>query len=288
MMDMSASVGDNIRAGGRFVANGALGALGLTAVWALPVRAEPVDDLIEALHLPEMIGIMREEGLSYGEELGQDMFASGASTRWTEALDEVYDTARMEDAVRQGFADAIEGTDLDPLLTFFEGETGQRIVSLELEARRALIDDDVEQAARDSFRAAQAEEAPRLDQLERFIAVNDLLEANVAGALNASFQFYSGLVDGGAMQLSEGDIISDVWAQEEETRFDTEEWLNGFLLMAYDPLNDETLDAYIDLSASDEGRALNRALFAAFNSMYDDVSYALGLLAAQQMQGRDL
>lgn len=285
---MSARLRNNGRTQGGPFAMGALASFGLSALWAMPAGAEPVDDLFEALRLPEMIEIMREEGMAYGDELGHDMFAGSASARWTGMLDDVYDTTRMEAAVREDFAEAIAGTDLDPLLSFFEGETGQRIVGLELEARRALIDDDVEQAARDGFRAAQVDEDPRLDQLGRFIAVNDLLEANVAGALNASFQFYSGLVDGGAMQLSEGDIISDVWAQEEETRYDTEEWLHAFLLMAYDPLEDETLDTYIEVSASDEGRALNRALFSAFNAMYDDLSYALGLVAAQQMQGQDL
>lgn len=287
-MDRSASLRD-IRTGavGHLRAT-AVGALGLTLAWSGPSQAEPVDDLFEALRLPEMIGVMREEGIAYGDELGQDLMVGGPSARWSALLDEVYDTEKMETLVRDEFAESLGETDLDPLLTFFQGETGQRIVGLELEARRAMIDDDVEQAARDSYRATQVDEDPRLDQIGRFISVNDLLEANVAGALNASFQFYSGLVDGGAMQMSEGDILSDVWAQEEETRFDTEEWLNAFLLMAYDPLDDETLDAYIDLSASDDGAALNRALFAAFNEMYDDVSYALGLVAAQQMQGQDL
>lgn len=264
------------------------GAALVALMLALPAAAAPVDDLMEALRLPEMIEIMRAEGLAYGEELGQDLFAGGGSARWDALLSEVYDTEKMQTVVRAGFGEALEDTDISPLLAYFESETGQRIVALELEARRAMVDDDVEQAARDSFRAMQAEEDPRIDQVARFITANDLLEANVSGALNASFQFYSGLVDGGGMQLTEADILSDVWAQEEETRFDTEEWLNAFLLMAYAPLEDETLDTYIDISSSREGKALNRALFSAFNSMYDDVSYALGLVAAQEMQGQDL
>jgi hypothetical protein len=58
--------------------------------------------------------------------------------------------------------------------------------------------------------------------------------------------------------------------------------------VAYEPLTDDELDAYIAMSESSVGRVLNRALFAGFNAMYDKLSYALGLAAAQQMQQQDL
>ena len=122
----------------------------------------------------------------------------------------------------------------------------------------------------------------------RWHSGNDLIEANVAGALNASYRFYAGLVEGGAIEMTESEILADVWSQEEETRTDTTEWLYGFLLMAYQPLDADQMDAYVALSASPEGRALNRALFDAFNKMYDDISYGLGLAVAQQMRGQDL
>lgn len=256
---------------------------------AIPLRAAPADALYEALRIDDMLSVMRDEGKAYGRELGQDLFAGGTSPRWDALLDEIYDPAKMRDLVRRDFAAALAGTDTAPLVAFFTAQTGQRIVGLELEAREAMIEDAVEEAARERFRQLEtASDAARLDQVTRFIAANDLLEANVAGALNASFRFYRGLVDGGGFQMSEQEILSDVWAQEEETREDTREWLYAFLLLAYEPLEDDTLDAYIALSATPEGRALNRALFAAFNRMYDEISYALGLAAAQQMQGQDL
>jgi hypothetical protein len=120
------------------------------------------------------------------------------------------------------------------------------------------------------------------------VEANDLVEANVAGALNASFHFYRGLVEGGAFSMSESDILNEVWGQEEDTRQDTREWLYGFLLLAYRKMADPALETYIDLSASEQGRRLNIALFAGFNRMYDEISYALGLAAAREMQGQDL
>jgi hypothetical protein len=151
-----------------------------------------------------------------------------------------------------------------------------------------MVDDGVEAAARDAYAMAKADDTALLSRVERFVEANDLVEANVEGALNASFQFYRGLVDGGAFEMSEADILADVWAQEDATRADTREWLLGFLLLAYGPLEKAALDDYIALSRSEAGQALNRALFAGFNRMFDEVSYALGLAAARQMQAQEL
>jgi hypothetical protein len=256
-------------------------------LWTLPVKAQEADALFDRLRLPEMISVMRAEGLDYGETLAMDMFAGGASPAWEEMLSDIYDTTRMETLVRARFVAALQDVDTAPLMAFFASDTGREIVTLELSAREAMIDDAVEQAARDTWRLMQ-DDAPRLEQITRFVEANDLVEANVAGALNASYRFYAGMVEGGGLEMSEADILTDVWSQEEATREDTREWLFGFLLMAYQPLSADQMDSYIALSGSEEGRALNNALFDAFNRMYDDISFGLGLAVAQQMRGQDL
>lgn len=255
---------------------------------AFPARAAPVDDVMTALRIDQMLEIMREEGLEYGQDLGSDMFAAGENPRWDALLRQIYDTDKMRTIVRAHFEVSLADTDTDVLVTYFGSEIGQQIVQLEMDARRALIDETVEDAARDAYRTAGSSEKDRIAQLKAFIETNNLIEANVEGALNASFQFYRGLVDGGGLEMTESEIITDVWSQEGETRDDTVEWLYAFLLLAYEPLTDEQLKSYIDISASPEGRDLNRALFSGFNKMYDEISYALGLAAAQQMQGQDL
>ena len=258
------------------------------ATLAPRAQAADSDDVLDALRLDDMLRIMRDEGLDYGREMAADMFGRTASPRWGALVEAIYDTDAMEQVVRGGFAEALPSDAVDPLLAFLTSDDGKRVIGLELSAREAMIDDDTEEAARAAFRAIDGEDDPVLAQIDRFVAANDLVEANVAGALNASFQFYRGLADGGALQMTEGDMLADVWAQEEDTREDTREWLHAFLLMAYRPLDLDTLDRYVDMTASDEGRALNAALFAAFNAMYDDISYALGLAAAEMMTAQDL
>ncbi|MGH1414593.1 MAG: DUF2059 domain-containing protein [Pelagimonas sp.] len=259
---------------------------GLLAIsLALPVQAAPSDDVLDALQLDQLLTIMRQEGVTYGQEMAADMFAGGENAQWQGLLDQIYDISKMEELVRTQFGQALGDADTDALLAFFQSDLGKQVVGLELSARRAMIDDAIEQVARQSYYEADEDE---IKGITDFIEANDLIEANVTGALNASFQFYRGLVDGGGIELSEGEILSDVWAQEDETRIDTREWIYGFLMMAYGPLDEAELDTYVAFSSSPEGRALNQALFAGFNQMYDDISYALGLAAAQQMQGQDL
>jgi len=131
---------------------------------------------------------------------------------------------------------------------------------------------------------------PRIGQLAEFIAANDLLESNVVGALNANFAFYLGLSDGGAFPnpLSQDQMLSEVWSQEGVIREDIEEWLFSFLSLAYQPLSDADLQAYIDISNTPEGQAMNQALFVAFDGIFDEISRELGLAVAQVMAGQDL
>lgn len=88
--------------------------------------------------------------------------------------------------------------------------------------------------------------------------------------------------------MTEEQILSDVWAQEPDIRFNSTEWLYSFLLMAYAPLSDEELETYITFSESEVGQDINRALFAAFDQMFIDISRALGLASAEMMVVQDL
>ncbi len=255
---------------------------------SLPGWAGGAEELLDALKVDEIVEIMRAEGRDYGSDMAQDLLPAGATAGWEEAVDRLYDADAMEEVVRAGFLESFGDTDAGPLLEFFTSEAGQRVVELELTARRELIDNDVEVAARKAWNAIAGTGDPRAAQLDRFVAANDLLETNVVGALNASFQFYLGLVDGGGMEMTEPEIVEEVWMQEETTRYDTEEWLYAYMLTAYGPLPDEELDAYIDTSATPEGKAMNRALFDGFNHMYEEISYGLGLAAAREMRSEEL
>lgn len=259
---------------------------------ALAQDARPTDALLDTLGLSETVEVMRKEGISYGEELAEDMLPGGTGNSWGQAVDRIYDTARMEETVRAGFARAwaAEGLAMEGVAQYFASDNGQEVVRLEISARDAMTEPGVEEAARAAFRDRDDEidADPRLAEIARFIETNDLINANVVGAMNSSYEFYAGLVDGGAFEMSEDEILRVVWDSEPDSRKETREWLFAYMMMAYQPLEQDVLSDYVDLAASEQGQALNRALFAGFDEMYAEISYALGLALARQMTAQEL
>lgn len=267
------------------------------AVAPVQVRAETAAAptaaaLAEALHIRDLVTILRDEGMSYAETLDEDLFPGRGGADWVRQAEIVYDLDAMQDRFMAVF-DAEMAKDPEALasaLAFFGSDRGQRILTLEMEARRALLDKSVEDAARARMDAMRADGDPRVAVLDRFVTANDLIEANVQGALNANLAFYRGMVEVGGMgdAVDEGQMLSDVWSQEDDVREETRVWLYAYLAMAYDPLSDDELDAYIAFSESAQGQRLNAALFAAFDAVFVQVSRDLGRAAALQMMGQDI
>ena len=251
---------------------------------------QKVAALYDALGLSEMIAIMREEGLAYGEEIASDLLSTTTNEKWDETVSAIYDVDRMRDGTAVALDVALRGKDVDAMLEFFTSDLGQEVISLETSARRALLDDAVDTAAKQAAGDALAADTPRAQLVSDFVEANDLIDTNVVGAMNANFAFYMGLQDGGAFQaeLTEDQILADVTGQEPEIRQNTTEWVYGFLMLAYGPLSDDELQRYIDFSQSEAGQDLNVAMFDAFDQMFVAISRELGRASAQYMAGQDI
>lgn len=253
-----------------------------------PAAADQVDELFEALALPEFIEVMVEEGVTYGDQIAADMLTETQVDDWQNVVTLIYDADWMARTVIAGLRVELEGADVDAMLAFFGTEPGASIVPLELAARRALLEEAVNEAAKEA--AADASGSDRMALVRAYMDANDLVESNVVGALNANYAFYVGLVEGGAFdfELTDEQILTEVWAQEADIRSNTVEWAESFLFMAYAPLQDAELEAYIAFSNSPAGEDMNAALFAAFDTVFVEISRALGLGAARFMVGEDL
>ena len=249
-----------------------------------------VEQLTEALGLGELVDIMRDEGLDYAEDIEAQLFPGKGGDAWEEIVSAIYDPEVMREDVIGVMAEDLTQTDLTPLHDFFVSERGTEIIAYEISAREALMDEDIEEAAKARLANMRAEESPELVRIDRFVEVNDLIESNVMGAMNSNYAFYQGLSEGGAFDgtMTESDILADVWAQEDTIRADTDIWVYAYLAMAYQPLSNEDFDAYIAISETPEGRALNRALFEGFDAMYSKISRALGVAAASFMAGEEI
>ncbi|WP_102108464.1 DUF2059 domain-containing protein [Oceaniglobus roseus] len=268
-------------------------AAAVTLATSLPLRAaspEEAQRLYDALSMPEVVGIMQQEGMTYGDDLRDELFPGRGGAAWDAVVASLYQAPAMEELVRTRFLALLADVDVAPLIDFFTSDLGKRIVRLELEARRALIDKDVEETAKDVLAEMRQRGDPRLDLLERFIDANDLVDSNVVGAMNSNYAFYSGLLAGNAFDgtMSDEQVLADVWAQEPEIRADTIDWVYAYLALAYQPLKDASLVEYTELSESEPGQGMNQAIFGAFDEMYVTISRALGQAAAQFIAGEDL
>lgn len=268
-------------------------ALAVSALMALPLRAEPSPEtarLFDALGMAELLPIMRDEGFDYAVDLREDLFPDQSEREWTQLIGDIYDVERLARVVQDGLSETIAPESATAVADFFETEAGRRIIGFEIAARRALLDEAVEEAASAAWMDLQDKGGARWDLLTRFEEANDLIEQNVAGAMTSNYAFYVGLVEGGAMgfEMTESEILADVWDQEGAIRDDTTDWVFSFTALAYQPLSDRELDDYVAFSRSDEGQALNAALFSTFNELFADISLRLGRSAARFLSGQDI
>ena len=256
---------------------------------ALPAYADArLSVLVDVLRLPQIAGILREEGLSSAEDLNTEMLNGQGGAGWHLQIETIYDSARIVEAVRSRLATELQGETLEQVIDFFASDLGGRIIDLENSARQAIQDPDIEGAARARYAELADTADTRLEMLRTFVADGDMIERNVTTAMNSNYQFLRGLSEGGGLNMSEEEILSDVVGEIEVIRADTTAWLYGYLLMAYSPLTDAELQTYIDYGQTPAGQAMNRALFDGFGTAYQDISYALGPAVALNMLAEEL
>jgi len=252
----------------------------------------PVLELSLALKVREVMQVLREEGMASGADLARDLPRGAEDPLWSAALSRIYDPAHMEAVFNQSFAQSLadEGEIVEAATAFFASRIGERALSLELAARMALQDEAVEAAAERAYADLAAANPERQALIDEFVSVNDLVESNVMGALNANLSFLRGLADNGgeAFAMPEADMLAQVWATEPEVRDEMVGWVFPFLTLAYQPLSDADLQAYIAFSKTPAGQRVNAAMFQAYDALFDEISRDLGRAFGLALQGDDI
>ncbi|MCZ0961148.1 hypothetical protein [Paracoccus benzoatiresistens] len=259
----------------------------------LAQHQQAADAVWDVMQLESLTPILQAEALAEGEEMAATMFPRGGTGRWLDQVRAIHDPARVRALFLAGMAGAMPGADPAEVrggLDFYRGSFGQRMLALESSAREAMLDSDVEAAARDAYARAEGQGEKRAAQIARLVEAADLIEPNVAGGLNASIAFSRGFEAGGGFPMPMGDdqIIRDAWAQEPQIRSDTRDWIGAYLFLAYSSLTDAELETYIAYAGSAEGQALSRLMFAGFDAVFTQTSHDMGLAAAAEIRGRQL
>lgn len=256
------------------------------------IAEDSIAGLARTLKITEVIDVMRLEGLRYGTQMEDELFPGQGGEAWASMVELIYDGPTMQSRFQDAFAKQLVGSEkeLPDMQRFFEADLGQRILALEVEARRSLMDEAVEEAAKARVEDMMAEAAPQFGALQAFSEANDLIEMNISGALNSNLAFFQGMAEVGGLDqaMTQEDMLMDVWGQEPEIRAETESWVYAYLALAYGPLSDKELASYIAFSKTGPGQKLNVALFGAFDTVFSAISRDLGRAAAKQMMGQDI
>lgn len=255
-------------------------------------ESAPAAVLADLMRMDETFAIMAEEGRAHGTEIEAGSFPGRGGAGWAATVARIYDTERMRTRFLAVFAEALKNDPaaIEAASRFFGSDLGQRILTLELDARRAMIDDDVSEAAEVTAEKMKAARDPRLRLVRKMIEAADLVEMNVAGALSANLAFARGMAETlpSARSQPAEDMLSEIWGQESGIRASTTTWLYSYLVMAYAPLSDAELQSYVDFWAAPEGKAVNAALFAAFDAAFVPISEELGQAVGAMSQSRDI
>lgn len=239
-----------------------------------------IADLGRVLQFDALFDVLRDEGLAQAEELADSMLPQGRRTGWSAAVDEVYDLRRIRaqfnHALRVQLAD--EPETVAEVTRFFGSDLGQRVLTLEIAARRAFLDIAQEEAARVAADTPATARDPKWKLIERLIEAGDLVEMNVAGGLSGSLAFSQGLQASGVtgMAMPFDQLAAETWGQEAQLRADTGSWLKAYFGLAYAPLTEDELETYVTFLESPAGRRYSSALFVALEGVFRQISQDLG------------
>ena len=278
--------------------------LALAALLALPLPAltetsgaavtgeATISTLADVLQIDALFDVLRDEGLAYGDTLEADLLAGGGGPGWKSAISVIYDVPTLRARFDAAFAAALadDPQALAESTAFFATGLGQRIVGLEIDARRAFLDVAMEEAARVAADTARAGRDPKVALIARMIAAGDLIEVNVAGGLTGNLAFMTGMNETGSdgPALPPDALVAEVWAQEDQIRADTTSWLQAYLGLAYFPLTEAELSTYVAFWENPAGGQLNAALFTAFDAVFAQVYHDLGRATGLAMVGIDI
>lgn len=264
---------------------------------ARPVQVQmtetPHQRVWSALHLDALMPVLQEEARQEARQMEADGVPGANGLAWPDVVAAIHDPARLEAMFLDALSDPAARAQpdmLDAALAFFETGPGAKLVMFETRARQAMLDPDVEDAAREAFARADRAGNPRVDLIRRLIDAGDLLAPNVATGMNASVAFSEAFAEGGGfgMAPSAEEILAEAWGQQDEIEFEANAWMEAFLFLAYAPASDAEIETYIAFAASPEGRLLADLLFIGFDRVFVQTSREMGWAAAQGGAGRQL
>ncbi len=258
-----------------------------TVVWSTVAWADQsVRDLSRALQLPQMARVLQRTGLEFGLGFDEGWLDGQGGALWQDRVGSIYAPGRYLEGFEQALDRHLSPEQRHALLSYYVTPRGQQAVALERAAFAAYQDPDVSDAAQ-MMAAGIDSSDPLVQAAGRLIAALDLVERNTAASINSQLALLRGLDQAGASGFGSA-AQAQVWAQEPEIRADAAEWLAGFYVLSLQPLSAEARDAYVHISESPAGLALNAALFEGYVAVNRQMSRELGAALAAALTASSL
>ncbi|KIC48792.1 DUF2059 domain-containing protein [Tateyamaria sp. ANG-S1] len=241
------------------------------SVWA------DVDRLIDAMGIPPLIDAFVTEGRDAGQSINEAFLNGQGGAVWAETVQRIYDPQRMESELRSVMAEELDAATAEQALLFFESELGARIITLEVQARQAFMDEQVEAAAK-------AAPSTSGEAVTAYLSARGLIDRNADVAVAAQAAFLDGLAEASGQA---GDV-PDMDGLRARILVDTESWLRGYNALVQSALSADDIAIYTSFWETEVGNAVDDALFLAFGQSYTTLSFALGQAAGRLVPQNEL
>ena len=251
-------------------------------------KADAISDLYDALQMDRVNEIIRAEGIRDARGTGEAYLSTNSVERFVEQAKSVYQLDNMEKDFKRLLTENLSTSEANEILLFYRLPIGKLASELEVSARVAISETEIEEMAKTKLKEAKALKNTRLDEIESVIKILELVEQNLIGAYAAQFAFMYELSKLGVLDLSRQEMIDIITNDEEKLKGEILEWLMAFSHMAYAPMSDEEFRVYNDFSKSDLGILLNKALFSVYNEMAKDQSQSLANILGEFMKSEEL
>lgn len=188
---------------------------------------------------------------------------------WKQAAGEVFQHKVIFDELTASMAGLLDDDELDGILSFLATDVGRRVTRMEIEAQNPDISAGVDLAGAQILADLKANDQDRLAAYREMLQAIDAVESGVTTALNMNFAVLSGMSASGrtSIQMSEGEILTMLAAQEDQIRTQIEAASLENAAFTYRDLSEEDLSTYVDFLTSDVGRKL----YSLMNSLADKI-----------------
>ena len=241
------------------------------------VASPQTDQLVDAMGIPALIAAFSTEGIENGASVDDGILNGQGGNVWAETVRRLYDPARLEEELRAAFAETLDEQVALQALLFFESEVGARVIELEEQARQAMLNPELEAAAK-------AAPSANSTTITEFLEARNLVERNTDAAMTAQIAFFAGIAETSAQTAPPPETDE----QRAMMQAETERWLRGYYALAQSPLSADDVAIYTAFWETDVAREVDDVLFEAFGSSYATLSFGLGQAAGRLLPQNDL